>query len=81
MQSWTLEGRAHLISCPTLVVEGEQDFAGGQSAQLVDALICPKQLEYLRADVGAGGHCGGLGQQTWATVVYDWIDETVGATA
>jgi X-Pro dipeptidyl-peptidase (S15 family) len=79
MASWTLEGRAHRITCPTLIVEGEHDFAGGQSAQLYSALSCPKRLEYLRADVGADGHCGGLGQATWAQVVYDWIEETVGA--
>jgi alpha-beta hydrolase superfamily lysophospholipase len=81
MQSWTLEGRAHLISCPTLIVEGEGDFAGGQSRRLVGALICPKEVEFLPAGAGAEGHCGGLGQATWARVVYDWIDETVGPGA
>jgi hypothetical protein len=81
MQSWTLEGRAHRISCPTLIVEGEGDFAGGQSRRLADALICPKEVEFLSAEAGADGHCGGLGQATWARVVYDWIDETVGPGA
>ena len=81
MQSWTLEGRAHRISCPTLIVEGEGDFAGGQSRRLADALICPKQVEYLPAAAGFGGHCGGLGQAAWARVVYDWLDETVGPAA
>jgi alpha-beta hydrolase superfamily lysophospholipase len=78
MRSWTLEGRAHRITCPTLIVEADGDFAGGQSRRLADALICPKQVEFLPSGAGAGGHCGGLGQATWARVVYDWLDETVG---
>jgi alpha-beta hydrolase superfamily lysophospholipase len=81
MQSWTLEGRVHKITCPTLIVESEGDFAGGQSRRLADALICPKRVEFLSSTDGVGGHCGGLGQATWAKVVYDWLDETVGPAA
>ena len=43
MGSYTLEGRAELISCPTLVTEGEGDFAS-QSPRLFDALTCEKVL-------------------------------------
>jgi hypothetical protein len=38
-------------------------------------------VEFLSSADGAGGHCGGLGQATWARAVYDWLDETVGPEA
>jgi len=39
---FTLEDRAADITCPTLVTEGEGDFAGGQSRRLYELLACPK---------------------------------------
>ena len=38
---YTLDGYAPLITCPTLVLDGENDFAGGgQASQLYEALRC-----------------------------------------
>jgi hypothetical protein len=31
----------------------------------------------LNAQSGAGGHCGGLGQQLWAGAVFPWIASTL----
>ncbi|MBK1662682.1 alpha/beta hydrolase family protein [Paracraurococcus ruber] len=74
---FTLEGLADRIRCPTLVVECEGDFAS-QSDRLFAALACSKVLVRLGTGSGAGGHCGGLGQQAWAGAVFPWIAATLG---
>ncbi len=69
------------ITAPTLIVECEGDFTGGQGATLRSALTCPAQLIRLTAAQGAGGHCAGLGQRVWADAVYPWIAETLAHNA
>ncbi len=73
---YTLEGHAGLIRCPTLVVDCEGDFAS-QSDMVLAKLTCEKKLLRLRAESGAGGHCGGMGQQVWAGSVFPWIADTL----
>jgi hypothetical protein len=73
---YTLDGHAGLIKCPTLVVDCEGDFAS-QSDMLYAALTCEKKLIRLSAESGAGGHCGGMGQQVWAGAVFPWIADTL----
>jgi hypothetical protein len=73
---YTLEGHANLIRCPTLVVDCEGDFAS-QSDMLYAALTCRKTMAKLSAESGAGGHCGGMGQQVWAGAVFPWIADTL----
>jgi hypothetical protein len=75
--AFTLDGITDRIRCPTLVVDCEGDFAS-QSASLFSALQCEKTMVTLDAGSGAGGHCGGLGQQVWAGAVFPWIAKTVG---
>jgi pimeloyl-ACP methyl ester carboxylesterase len=65
------------ISCPTLIIEAEHDFAGGSGQILKDAMTCPTHLVHLTAAQGAEGHCGGLGQEIWADVMYGWLHETL----
>lgn len=72
----SLEGEAQRITCPTLVVDCAGDFAS-QSDMLYALLTCEKKLIRLSAESGAGGHCGGLGQQVWAGAVFPWIAETL----
>jgi pimeloyl-ACP methyl ester carboxylesterase len=72
--TYSLEGRAELISCPTLVTEGEGDFAS-QSRTLFDALTCPKSFHEFTAAEGAGGHCEGMGQQLWLDQVGSFLAE------
>jgi hypothetical protein len=71
---YTLEGHAELISCPTLIVDCEGDFAS-QGDTLYAALKCEKTMIKLDAASGAGGHCGGLGQIVWETAVFAWIED------
>ena len=63
--------------CPTLVTEGEGDFAGGQSRQLYELLACPKAYRAFTEAEGTSGHMEGLGQQVWDGYVFDWLDATL----
>ena len=65
------------ISCPTLIVEAEHDFAGGGGQTLIEALTCPSTLLPLTEAQGADGHCGGLGQGIWNEAVYGWLKTTL----
>jgi pimeloyl-ACP methyl ester carboxylesterase len=71
---YSLEGLAQQIACPTLVTEGEGDFAS-QSQKLFDALTCEKEFHGFSAAEGAGGHCEGMGQLVWQDVVFSWLAE------
>ena len=73
---YTVEAQASLIRCPTLVTEGEGDFAS-QSPQLFDLLTCEKRFHRFADDEGAGGHCCGLGATLWEGMTFDWLDEVL----
>lgn len=77
MRQFTMIKRADKITCPTLIIEAEHDFAGGGGQSLFQALHAPKQIVHLTAAQGADGHCAGLGQQTWNRVVYGWLTTTL----
>jgi hypothetical protein len=72
--TYTLEGCAEDISCPTLVTEGEGDFAS-QGGKLFDALTGEKEFHRFSIAEGAGGHCEGMGQLVWQDVVFPWLSE------
>lgn len=69
---YTLEGRAPLIRCPTLLTEGEGDFAA-QTDAVAAQLTCPTTVHRFPASSGAGGHCEGLGATLFEEVACDWI--------
>ena len=74
MSRFTLVGRAQKITCPTLALAGEGDFAGtGQLGVFTAALRSPVTTHRFTRAEGAGGHCEGLGQDRFARVVHDWI--------
>ena len=73
---YTVEETAPLIRCPTLITEGEGDFAS-QSERLFELLTGDKRLHRFAESEGAGGHCCGLGVQQWEQVTFDWIDEVL----
>ncbi len=74
MITYTLDGFADRIVCPTLVTEGEGDFAS-QSQQLYDALTGEKRLHRFTVAEGGGGHCEGMGQPMWEAVTFGWLSE------
>ncbi len=74
MSRFTLAGRAEKITCPTLALAGEGDFAGtGQLDVFAAALRSPVTTHRFTRAEGAGGHCEGLGQDRFTRVVHDWI--------
>lgn len=72
---------ANQIVCPTLIVESENDFAGGSGRTLQSAMTSPAALVRLSAEQGADGHCAGLGQEIWSDAVYGWLHETLVTSA
>jgi pimeloyl-ACP methyl ester carboxylesterase len=77
LRRFTMIDHAAAISCPTLIVEADHDFAGGSGTQLQAALTCPNDLVHLTAEAGADGHCAGLGQELWNDAVHPWLTHTL----
>ncbi|MBL8893759.1 MAG: hypothetical protein JNJ53_04110 [Rhizobiales bacterium] len=69
---YRLEGQAELITCPTLIVDCEGDFAS-QGDKLYAALKCPKTMLKLDAASGAGG----MGQLVWQNAIFAWIEDVL----
>jgi hypothetical protein len=80
LRRFTMLEVAAQISCPTLIIEADHDFAGGSGELLRGLLTCPAHLVALPASQGADGHCAGLGQQVWAQTVYGWLARTLAGT-
>jgi dienelactone hydrolase len=74
--TFSLDGIAAGIGCPTLLTEGEGDFAS-QSQLLYDHLECEKTLVRFTEAQGAGGHCEGFGATLFEGYVFDWLDEVL----
>lgn len=78
LRSFNMLADAAHITCPTLLIECENDFAGGGAQTLHDAMSVPAEIIHLSAAQGADGHCAGPGAEIWAEAAYDWLDRTVG---
>jgi hypothetical protein len=73
---------AHLIRCPTLVIDSDaEQFMPGQAAELHDALKCPKTLFTFRSGEGAELHCQIGGRLLGNQQIYDWLDDTLARTS
>jgi pimeloyl-ACP methyl ester carboxylesterase len=69
---YSLEGYARLITCPTLVLDGEND--PGQASQLYEALRCQKTYHLFPAAEGGGEHCQEGVMSRLHQVAFDWLD-------
>ncbi|MFF4381167.1 alpha/beta fold hydrolase [Kitasatospora sp. NPDC001547] len=79
---YTLDGVAHLIDCPTLVLDAENDqFFRGQPQQVRAALTCPHTLVTLTDAEGAGEHCHMGAMSRFHQTVFDWLDTTLARAA
>jgi hypothetical protein len=74
---YTLEGYAQLVTCPTLVLDGENDPC--DSSRLYEALRCQKTYHLFPAAEGGSYHCQPGAVSRLHQVVFDWLD-TVLAT-
>jgi alpha-beta hydrolase superfamily lysophospholipase len=72
---FTMEGRAELIRCPTLLTMAEHDPLAASAQAFFDALRCPKTLLQFSAAEGAGGHCEMQNRSLLNRRALDWLDE------
>ena len=76
------DGIAERISCPTLVLDAEQDqYLRGQPDQLYAHLTSPKTMIRFTTAEGAGAHCQCGADRLANAGIYDWLDDTLGLTA
>ena len=75
--TFSLEGIVGDIRCPTLITEGEGDFAS-QSEVLFEHLTCERRLTSFSEAEGGGGHCEGLGSTLFEGYAFDWLDRVLG---
>ncbi|MER6442687.1 alpha/beta fold hydrolase [Streptomyces sp. NPDC001185] len=74
-EGYTMAGIAHRITCPTLVLDAENDqFFKGQPQRLFDEMTCQKELILFREDEGAGEHCHEGAISLFHQRTFDWLD-------
>ncbi|MER6442320.1 alpha/beta fold hydrolase [Streptomyces sp. NPDC001185] len=74
-EPYTLAGIADRITCPTLVLDAENDqFFKGQPQRVLDELTCEKELILFREDEGGGEHCHDGAIHLYHQRTFDWID-------
>jgi pimeloyl-ACP methyl ester carboxylesterase len=78
-KDYTLDGVAHQITAPTLIMEAENDqFFVGQAQKVEKALTnAPTTLVTLAEAEGAGEHCHMGAMLRAHQVIFDWLDTTL----
>jgi pimeloyl-ACP methyl ester carboxylesterase len=74
-EQFTMDGRAELIRCPTLLTMAENDSLGAKAPSFLEALKCPKTLVRFSAAEGAGDHCEMQNRSLLNQRTLDWLDE------
>lgn len=79
---YTLENVVQNITCPTLVLDGENDqFAKGQPDKVYAGLTCEKEIIHFPEDEGGGEHCQTGALFLFHQKTFDWIDTVFGRVA
>jgi pimeloyl-ACP methyl ester carboxylesterase len=74
-KAFTMAGIADRITCPTLVLEAENDqFFKGQPQRLFDELTCQRELISFWEEEGAGEHCHEGAISLFHQRTFDWLD-------
>ncbi|MER6442634.1 alpha/beta hydrolase [Streptomyces sp. NPDC001185] len=74
-KAYTMAGIADRVTCPTLVLDAENDqFFAGQPERVFDELTCEKKLIFFREDEGAGEHCHEGALFLFHQRTFDWLD-------
>ncbi|HEX3780107.1 MAG TPA: alpha/beta fold hydrolase [Pseudonocardiaceae bacterium] len=77
-EPYTMAGIADRITCPTLVLEAENDqFFAGQPQQIYAALTCRKELMVFAEADGGGEHCHEGALAVWHQRAFDWLDSAL----
>lgn len=74
-QLFTMDHRAELIQCPTLLTMAENDSLGRNAPSFLEALHCPKTLLRFSEAEGAGDHCEMQNRSVFNRRALDWLDE------
>ncbi|GAA1654144.1 alpha/beta fold hydrolase [Nonomuraea maheshkhaliensis] len=78
--AYTLDDVAGRITCPTLVIEAENDlFFPGQPRRVHDALRCERELMVFAGKDGGGEHCQQGASTLFHQRLFDWLDPRLGA--
>ena len=81
-EAYTMDGIADKITCPTLVLDAENDqFFKGQAERLYNALTCKKDYIFFSEADGAGEHCQEGALLLFQQRAFDWIDDTLADAA
>jgi len=78
LRAYTMDGVAGQITCPTLVLDPENDMFRGEARRLFDVLRCPKELIRFSAAEGAGEHCQEGAVLVFEQRVFDRLDVLLG---
>lgn len=78
VETFTLDGLADRIDCPTFVTMAEHDGLSASAPAFFDALRCPKTLVRFTAQEGAGEHCAMMNRSLVNRRALDWLDERFG---
>lgn len=79
-KAYTLDGIADRITCPTLVLDAENDqFFAGQPERVLAALTCPAELVVFPEDEGGGEHCHEGAVALFHQRTFDWLDRVLAA--
>ena len=73
--TFTLEGRAGEIRCPTLATCPENDLLAAGAEAFLGKLSCPTTLIRFSAQEGAGDHCELQNRWLGNQRILDWLDE------
>jgi len=74
-QHYTLEGITENISCPTLVLDAENEqFSTGQAKEFFQKLTCPKDYILFANAEGAGEHCSAGALALFHQKTFDWLE-------
>jgi len=77
-EKYNLKETSHLIQCPTLITEAENEhLSAGQAKELLDALHCPKEYLLFTNVEGCGEHCGAGGLGIVLEKIFNWISSTL----
>lgn len=74
-EQFTMDGRAELIQCPTLITQAEEDSLSASAQSFFNALRCPKDIIRFMAIEGAGDHCEMMNRSLFNRRALDWLDE------
>jgi hypothetical protein len=73
-ETFSMDGRAELIRCPTLLTVAEHDPLGAGAPAFFEALRCAKTLLRFTAGEGAGDHCEMMNRSLLNRRTFDWLD-------